>query len=248
MPRMRLRVDLLPRPPYPDVAIVVDVLRATTSVSILLARGAREVWVTGSFHSARKLAEPGDLLVGEHEGIPPEGFHHGVSPQGLLSLDLTGQRVIYAGGNLPRALAQVAGAPKVFLGAFRNAGAVSKAALASARAEIALVCAGLEGSEALDDTLAAGFLAKLIQRRSQETVELADAARMAIALLAAYPDPQEALFQSGAGKLLAKIGCGEDLAYASLISQDRVVPELAEYLGQGPSARYRFMPWNGLES
>ncbi|AEB11706.1 2-phosphosulfolactate phosphatase [Marinithermus hydrothermalis] len=246
---MRVRVDLLPKGQYNDLVILVDVLRATTSISILLARGAREVWVSPSLRAIRACAQEGDLLLGEREGIPPEGFHYGTSPAELVKLEVEGRRIYYSSDNLPWALEQITGYKHLLLGAFRNARAVLEAAHALAKEEIALVGAGFERAEGLDDTLVAGFLAKkLIRTYGEDRVQLADAARMSIALLKAFPDPQEALWQSGAGQFLARLGYTEDLAYASLISQDPVVPLLSERIEHEGRPLYRFTPWSGSNS
>ncbi len=235
---MRVRVDLLPRAPYPDVVILVDVLRASTSVTMLLAKGATEVLITPSLRAARACAKDA-LLFGEREGIPPEGFHHGTSPAEIADLSLSGQRLIYTSENLPQALDAVREARAVFLGGFRNARAVTEAALALAREEIAIVAVGHHRREALDDAIAAGFLAKRIVMRRPEAA-LVDAAQMAMALLKAFPDPQEALWQSAAGQFLSGLGYVDDLALASLISHDRAVPVLRgiEYCADRPFYRF----------
>jgi 2-phosphosulfolactate phosphatase len=245
----RLKVDLLPRGPYKGIAVVVDVLRATTSVPLLLQRGVAGLYLTPSLRSARNFArEHGYLLVGERDGLPPEGFNHGASPTDLARQDWQGKTVVMTTQNGPRTLPLVQMAERVLLASFYNARAVASACLALAPLhgrEIAIVCAGHEGGESLEDTLAAGFLARRIERAFAKagpagSLELRDAARLAMALLRAYPDPQEALYESQAGHLLRGLNLHEDIAFASLISQTEVVPVLCEVVAWEPAPLYRF--------
>ncbi len=239
MAPMRVRVELLPRGPYADLVLLVDVLRASTSIALLFEKGAREVWVTGSLRLARELEA--DLTLGEREGLPPEGFAHGTSPAEILSLDLAGKSVAYTSENLPRALERAGDAKHLLLGAFVNAPAAVQAARRLAGKEIAVVAAGHGGEEALDDALASGFLAKKLIR-GREEVQVNDGARIATALLKAFPDPQEALWQSASGQLLHARGFTEDLAHASIIGRTRQVPRLAERRQVRGVGLFRFLP------
>lgn len=230
---VRLRVDLSPKDhTYPDLVVVVDVFSGSV-VSLLLSRGAREVWVAPSLRSARLLAEPGNVLLGEQEGIPPEGFHRGLSLKDLDSADMRGLRCIIHAPSLSKALAFQA--PRTVLGQFRNTKALLAAIPRLAREEVALVCAAENpgdpqpagpGEPSQANMLAAGFLAK----RLEQTLPLTaiQGATLATHLLSAFPDPQEALFGSREGQHLHRMGRDEDIALASLIGFDPVVPLLQE--------------------
>ncbi len=81
---VRLKVDLLPKGPYPDVVILVDVLRATTLTAILFEQGVQTVYISPSLKAARGFAHSQQLLLaGERQGMPPEGFNFGASPAEL---------------------------------------------------------------------------------------------------------------------------------------------------------------------
>ena len=240
MAPMRLRVELLPRGPYADLALLVDVLRASTSIALLFEKGAREVWVTKSLRLAREL--DADLALGEREGLPPEGFAHSTSPVEILGLDLVGKSVAYTSENLPLAIERAQDAKHVLLGAFVNAPAAVRAARQLASEEIAIVAAGHRGGEALDDALASGFLAKKLSR-ALPSVQQNDGARIAAALLKAFPDPQEALWQSESGQLLHARGFTEDLAHASVIGRTKKVPRLAERRQVRDVGLFRFLPY-----
>jgi 2-phosphosulfolactate phosphatase len=248
---MRLKVDLIPRGGYENaVVVVVDVLRATTTTPLLFSRGLKTLFMTPSLGAARAYAtQGGHLLIGEREGLPPEGFNYGASPADLSRVDFTDKTAVMTTQNGPRSLSIVSDAHTVLLGSFYNARAVSDAALEIARQsdieEIAIVCAGQDGLESLDDTLCAGFLARRIERAVTHDggrLEYRDAAQLAVHLLRAFPDPQEALILSAAGQLLQRIGLFEDIAFASLISQTDCVPKLVEVIEFNPEPVYRVEP------
>ncbi len=243
---MRLKVDLLPKSGYGDTVILVDVLRATTTAPIIL-EGAEQLFVTGSLAVARGFADSYNLLLaGEREGLPPEGFNYGASPADLRGLKFE-RDVVLTTENSPKAIEAVSGAKHVLLGSFYNARAVVDKALELATEEIAIVCAGMYGDETLEDIVCAGFFARRIQKLRGAAgeggagqVELKDAARLAISLLKAYPDVQEALMGSTAGGMLEKLGLLEDVAVSSLISQSECVPRLENILQWDGKNIYRF--------
>ncbi|PYE52949.1 2-phosphosulfolactate phosphatase [Deinococcus yavapaiensis] len=219
---MRLKVDLLPGRDYTDVVILVDVLRATTAAPIVLERTG--LFVTPSLRAARRFAgDRGLLLAGERDGLPPEGFNFSASPDDLRKATFD-RDVVLTTENGPRAIAHVQEARHVLLGSFFNARAVIEAALELATTDIAIVCAGMRGEEAIEDIVCAGFLARKLEKTGR--VETRDRVKLAQTLLRSFADPQEALAQSASGQLLMKLGLHEDLAVASLISHSTVVPRL----------------------
>jgi 2-phosphosulfolactate phosphatase len=238
---MRLKVDLLPKKDYRDTVIVVDVLRATTTATIIL-QGTEQLFITPSLATARGFADQYNLLLaGEKEGLPPEGFNYGASPADLRKVQFE-RDVVLTTDNSPHAIGAVLTAKHVLLGSFYNARAVVDAALALATEEISIVCAGMQGDETLEDIVCAGFLARRIQKLRQhvQPVELKDAARLAMSLLQAFPDVQEALMQSTSGMMLGKLGLLEDIAVSSLISQSDVVPTLENVIHWDGRPIYRF--------
>ncbi|MCY0886664.1 MAG: 2-phosphosulfolactate phosphatase [Firmicutes bacterium] len=144
-------------------AVVIDVLRATTTLITVLARGAEAVLPVAGLEEARALARsrPGWLLGGERDNVAPPGFDGGNSPADYPPERVAGRRLVFTTTNGTRALDRVrtGGAATVALGALVNAGAVARAARASGRPAV-LVCAGTEGVLSLEDVLAAGAMAR----------------------------------------------------------------------------------------
>ncbi len=230
---MNLRVDLAPKGAYTDVVVVIDVLRACTLAPILFGRGLETLYLCSSIRRARRVAETQDvLLVGERDGLPPEGFNYGTSPAEIARGDFGGRSAVLISDNAPRVLEQTAGARHVLLGSLYNADAVVTRAAALAEREVALVCTGYRGDEDLDDTLCAGYLTAQLKRRFPDAV-LGGAAMFAVGLLRASPNPVGTLWGSRAGHRLRHLGLTDDIAVGSLVAQARHVPQLKEHHEDG---------------
>jgi 2-phosphosulfolactate phosphatase len=239
---MRIHTDLTPAESYQDVVVLVDVLRAATVAPLLFERGIDTLALTPSLRSARGAAREGWLLLGERQGVPPEGFNYGNSPAELAAIDFTGKRAVVVSENAPRWLARVAGARRVLLGSLYNAAAAAEAASRQAQETIALAACGFEGEPDLDDTLGAGLVAAILGERLPSAVR-SGATRFAMSLLRAFPDPMEALWQSVAGHALRRVGLERDLAFAAQVSASVVVPQLVgQQAGAGSAPLYLFAP------
>lgn len=212
------RVDLCLKPAGGPLALV-EVLPAGSVLTLLLAQGATEVWVAPGPKVARLLAQelgPEALLLGEVEGFPPEGFHGRLSLVDLERVPAAGKKAVLVAPLLNASL--LPSEEAVYLVNFRNA----KAALEALRPLEGLTLRPAGAPEPLLSALvAAGFLQRRLSPSSEGPLSLA------AALLKAFPDPQEALFQSAEGQALHRQGRTEELARASLIGVDPVVPRLA---------------------
>jgi 2-phosphosulfolactate phosphatase len=115
-----------------DVVVVIDVIRATTTLAVLFDRGCARVLVADDIPAARVFAarHPGAyLLAGEVGGLRPPGFDFGNSPLELAAAELSGREVIFCTTNGTRALHASAAAGAVLAGSLRNVRAVCHAAL-----------------------------------------------------------------------------------------------------------------------
>ncbi|MFN8506617.1 MAG: 2-phosphosulfolactate phosphatase [Dehalococcoidia bacterium] len=141
--------------------IVVDVLRATTTIATLFARGMTSLVAAGRIELARELAASEHrLLMGEVHGLPPEGFDFGNSPVEAAAAPVAGRGGVLFTTNGTAALCLLAGRGAVFAGAAANATALA-AYVAARYASATVVCAG-NGAGArfsLEDFAAAGMIA-----------------------------------------------------------------------------------------
>jgi 2-phosphosulfolactate phosphatase len=118
------------------VYVVVDVIRATTTLCVLFERGCRRVLVASDIAAARRARaqwHPQALLAGEVGGAMPPGFDLGNSPGQLGEYDVRGLDVLFATTNGTRALYACQGGGTILAGALRNARAVAAASVRAAR-------------------------------------------------------------------------------------------------------------------
>jgi 2-phosphosulfolactate phosphatase len=237
-----VRLDVIPVPALltdvsSQVCIVVDVLRASSSIVTMLERGAQEVLVAPTVEEALRLHRelPAYLLCGEEGGLPPSGFDYGNSPSEFSDLDLARQRIILCTSNGTKALLTAADAPVVLVGCLLNATAVASAAWREAAAlglGIAVVCAGEEGGStyAGEDMLGAGAIVDAVvdpRRRQAMAAELTDEARAALEHYRAQRGREETALQETAhGRDLIALGLGRDLAFCARRDRFAAVPRL----------------------
>ncbi len=235
---MELHVAFLPEEvgaPARRAVVVVDVLRATTSILTLLERGCAGIVIAPSVAAARRYrtAHPTALAAGEQGGRAPDGFDFGNSPAAFAQSEVAGRRVVLATTNGTRAIHVVQGAPVVFLGCLRNrsaaAGAVVRAA-AEAELDVTLVCSGREGRFSLDDAFTAGAIvdAALSGASTAGTLVLTDAAQAARALYQAFPDVEAMFRTTRAGRNLVEIGLTDDLPYCAARDRSTLVPRMGD--------------------
>jgi len=145
------------------MAVVIDVLRASTMMVHALVAGCREIIPCAEVDEARRRAAelpPGQaLLAGERHGVPIEGFDLGNSPGECTRSLCEGRTMVITTTNGTRALLASVDAGTVLLGAFVNFAATSQRLLHET-GPIHLVCAGTEGQISYEDTLLAGAFAK----------------------------------------------------------------------------------------
>jgi 2-phosphosulfolactate phosphatase len=205
--------------------VVLDVVRASTTIVTALAGGARAVVPVGSPAEARARArawEDGPVLVGgERGGSPPPGFDCGNSPAEYTRERVAGRTVIFTTTNGTRALLAVEGARRVSVGGFVNAAGVARWAAAEPD-DVLLVCAGERGRFCLEDAVCAGLL---VARLEEAHGALSDSARAARALWARYAGDLPAMLEDAAwAQALVAQGRGSDLPLCVALDVHHVVP------------------------
>ncbi len=230
---MRVDVALVPPPQSPthETCLVVDVLRATSCMAVLLGRGASAVYPAPSIEAARALREQlaGDvLLCGEVRALPPDGFDYGNSAVEFANLEasvIEGRRVVVATTNGTPALLACREAPLVMSAAPLNAAAVIEAAI-EATHDVLVVSAGLRGVPAEDDSLAVGLLAsRLVARGLEPTAQ----ARDLIARYEAVADDLAAAFRlTEHGGNLVRLGFEPDLEFCASTDRYAIAGALTE--------------------
>ncbi len=207
------------------VAIVIDVLRATTTVTHALDEGAACVIPVASVDAARMIAHErgGSLLCGERGGIRPDGFHLGNSPAEYRRGVVGGKDLVLTTTNGTRALGLCERAFSIFVGALTNLEAVV-AAVRSAERDVVLVCSGTDGRVSLEDVICAGLFASRL-KPSHDLDDSAMGVMFAGEGAIDRCDGLEGAISSSfhAGRLV-DMGFGADVEYASRLGVSDGVP------------------------
>jgi 2-phosphosulfolactate phosphatase len=210
------------------VAVVVDVLRATTTIVHALAAGCDMVRPCAAVEEARDLADhlPAGkvLLGGEREGVPLPGFDLGNSPREYTGKVCKGNTVVLTTTNGTRALLRAAEAERVLVAAFVNYSAVCEQLRQDAR-PVHIVCAGTEGEVSLEDTLLAGALVDFLCQAGE--VHLNDAARLSWDCFENHGRCLPGALEVGKGGVsLHRLGYDDDIKAAAKVDHFALVPEL----------------------
>ena len=201
--------------------IVVDVLRATSTICQALASGYGRVVSCAGIEEARavRVAEGAGLLAGERQCVRIPGFDRGNSPREFA--EPGGGTVILTTTNGTRALVAAAErCERVFAGSLLNVAAVARAAQ-EAGEPVVVVCAGVLGEFAADDAYCAGRIVELLGG------ERSDAAEAAARLARSFADGEEALRSSQSARNLLAAGLESDIAWCAREGAVTVVPRVA---------------------
>jgi 2-phosphosulfolactate phosphatase len=204
-----------------SLAIVVDVLRATSTIAQALAAGYERVLCTGEVDEARRLRETtaGSLVGGERDAKRIEGFDVGASPREFL--EPRAATLILSTTNGTRAvLTAAAHADEVVLGSLLNLGAVTRYA-GERGGDVSVVCAGFKDAFALDDAYCAGRIVALLAG------DRSDAALAAELVAGSFTTALEALN----ARTYGPPGLEEDIAFCARESVLDVVPRLSRMVG-----------------
>ena len=219
---MRVHVAFTPSEAAPaPVGIVVDVLRATSTIAQALASGWPRVLCCPGIDEARATRdELGEgVLGGERYGTKIDGFDVGASPREFLGAG--SEPLILSTTNGTSAIVTAAAACReVLLGSLLNLDAVVAAARASA-ADVAIVCAGFKGAFALDDAYCAGRIAAQLGGRPT------DAAKAAMLVADSFADAHAGL----TARTYGPPGLEEDIRYCAQENLLDVVPRFVRTLG-----------------
>jgi 2-phosphosulfolactate phosphatase len=189
-----------------SACVVIDVIRATTTIAAALASGATGIRPVASLAEAEalKAERPDRLLAGERHGIALPGFDLGNSPRAMTRARVGGRELILTTTNGTQALAACAGARAVVTCGLANLAATA-AKLRELGAPWIFLCAGFEGDFGMDDAVAAGAL----------TEALGEPDAFTALYRSVRADVAGAFLGSLAGRELTKIGLQDDVPFCA---------------------------------
>lgn len=210
------------------IAVVIDVLRATTTIIHALAAGCASVRPIADIDEAKSLADGMRagrvILAGERGGEMLPGFDRGNSPREFTAKNCMGCTLVLTTSNGTKAILKAAQAQRVLVAGFVNFSAVCEQLLADPR-PIHIVCAGSEGEPSLEDTLLAGaFIEHLCDFHE---LRLNDSARLAWDCFENQGLVLHSALELGrGGQTLKRLGFDEDITAAAEVDEFAIVPEL----------------------
>jgi 2-phosphosulfolactate phosphatase len=215
------------------VCIVIDELRASSTITTLLDLGCDRVYLTVGLRAARALArEHHGLLAGERHGYAPPGFDFDNSPAAISRGDVRGRVVVLSTTNGTRVLSHLTAMPATLVGCLLNARACAEAAARladSLDARVGIICAGTKDRFAIEDGVTAGvFIERLIEavRARGGSHSLTEGAVAAVRLRESYPDLLTLLRESVSGELVTMLGAGDDVPFCARLDVSTTVPVL----------------------
>jgi 2-phosphosulfolactate phosphatase len=221
---VQVRVGLTPAEPTAGtVAVVIDVLRATSTICTALANGYERVICAGEVDEARALAAGRDdvALAGERGNVRPEGFDFGNSPRELADGAPARATLVLTTTNGTRLLLAAASrCETVLVGSLLNFDAVVEAVRASGAPDVAILCAGVEGAFAIDDAYVAGAFA------AELGGEPDDAAVAAARLAAAFASDEDGIAGGVSAENIRRVGLEADIPWCARRSALAVVPRV----------------------
>jgi 2-phosphosulfolactate phosphatase len=222
----------------PDAAVVIDVLRATTTIAWALQNGAEAIQAFASLQELEAAAEawPAEarLRAGERGGERVAGYDLGNSPLAVTPALVGGKRIFMSTTNGTRSLAAVREVPLLLTACLPNRTAVARRLLERGCQRVWVVGSGWEGDYSLEDSLAAGALAsalcELAVAPHGQVQFTNDEMLAALALWQQWrQDPETCLRVASHGQRLMGLGDHDsDLACCSAVDTLQVVPMQAE--------------------
>jgi len=244
-----VNVFLLPQQIEPDelrggIAVVIDVLRASTTILAALANGARCVIPCGDVATAKRIAadfpRADVLLGGERGGVRIDGFDLDNSPAGYTSAQVSGKTIVFTTTNGTAALLRSQTADRVLIGSLVNRRAVAHELAGDQRA-VHLVCAGTDGCVTAEDLLTAGAISAELEARIGGTSSRDDLALVARDLWAAESSSSDqlrtALRRSRGGRNLVELGFDADIDFAARVDSIQLIAEYFPKTGRIETVR-----------
>ncbi|VAX39595.1 hypothetical protein MNBD_PLANCTO02-2545 [hydrothermal vent metagenome] len=233
----RLSVHLLPHLFSSDeitggVAVVIDVLRATTTITCALSEGAKAILPCLDIETAQHLAANSTnekiFLGGERQGKKIEGFDFDNSPSSYTEKKVAGKTIAFTTTNGTKALHAALSAEDILIGAFVNLDAIISF-LENEERPIHLICAGTNGNITAEDVLFAGAVVCGLVSQNKKDYQLNDSATLAAS---AVQEPLQndqllldALRKSHGGQNLIQLGFDADIALAATRNTYPIIPQ-----------------------
>lgn len=144
------------------IVVVVDILRATSTIVTAIQHGTKEIFPVASIETCKELKNKGFVIAAERDGVTADGFDLGNSPFSYMGNDIKDKKIAFTTTNGTLAIEKSKKADCIVIGSFLNKKAVATYLLKQKK-DVLIVCAGWKGKFNLEDTLFAGALSLYLQ-------------------------------------------------------------------------------------
>jgi 2-phosphosulfolactate phosphatase len=229
-----MKLDVLFSPVQADelfftgkTTVVIDVLRASSTIITALSNGAKEIVPVGTVEFAVKVSGGifggQTLLGGERNTKKIEGFALGNSPSEYTTEIVSGKSIVFYSTNGSRAIVKAKYSTNLFICSFNNLSVVAKH-LKKLNEDVIILCSGNNNFFSLEDSVCAGMLINELAAGNKKT-ELTDSSTSAMTLFKAFgKNIFKMLTETDHGRLLINNGFEEDLKACAELDSTDVIP------------------------
>jgi len=229
-----MKLDVLFSPVLTDelfftgkTTVVIDILRASSTIVAALSNGAKEVVPVGTVEFAVKVSGGmfggQTLLGGERNTKKIDGFALGNSPSEYTSEIVGGKTIVFYSTNGSRAIVKAKYSTNLFIGAFNNIQALATH-LKKLNENVIILCSGNNNFFSLEDSVCAGMLVNELNNCEQK-VDLTDSSKGALTLFKSLgKNILKMLSETEHGKLLINNGHKDDLKDCAELNSTDIIP------------------------
>lgn len=208
--------------------VVIDVLRASTSITTAVQNHCRQIIPVAEVETAKNLfalqSKETTLLCGERNARKVAGFHLGNSPAEYTTEKVKNKTLIFTSTNGARLMAKVQSAKIAYIAGFVNMTEVVGKLLAD-KNDIAVCCSGRYNQFALEDTVCAGMIITRLYKQLPDNLKINDLVLMAMILYQKFEDNLMKMFHlSVHGRFLISIGLKNDVITCGNVDSIGIVP------------------------
>ena len=209
--------------------VVIDALRATTTMTVGFENGAAAFIPVATVEEARDLVakNPDFLLAGERRALPLDGFHLGNSPRDYRPQKVKGKTIVMTTTNGTRALVVARGGAEVFIGSFLNLSALVDR-LVEAERDVVIACSGEKDLFCLEDTVCGGAIVEQLEKTGLPLVKTDAASAAKILYEQCEGNVYGMLCTCEWGAYLEGIGLGKDVRVCAQVDSSKLVPVYRE--------------------
>ena len=202
--------------------VVIDVLRATSTINTILFSGAKSVKPVESLEECMKLKEDGYIVMAERMGKKVEGFDYGNSPSKIEKNLFADRDVGIATSNGTKAIVKTKGSKITLISSFLNLSKVIEYLNTNSR-DTLLVCSGWKGSTNLEDTMCAGAIVAGLENYDYESDTVVIAKKL---YEQSKDDILSSMKKSSHAKRLSGYDNMKDIEFCSEIDKQEILPYL----------------------